>query len=211
MQAPDATVKPFTDPDWAYEIKYDGYRTLASFGGRSDHFDDRKIKTPTGVQLRTKTGKVCTHWYPEVAGALAGLKGGPTIIDGEACCVINGVSDFNRFQERARHRRWYTGCPQVTLCAFDILVHNGRNVMDLPLFKRKTLLENLLADVPKRNLMFVGDLPAEAELYQAVLALGLESFVAKRRASPYTPGQRSFDWRKISKRPGWQDGRVWRS
>lgn len=209
MQAPEATVVPFTDKDWVYEIKYDGYRTLASFGGESDQFEDRKIKTPEGVQLRTKTGKVCTHWYSEVADVLASLKGGPTIIDGEACCVVNGVSDFNRSQERVKHRRWYGGCPQVTLCAFDILVHNGKSVMDLPLLKRKAILEKLLADVPKRALMFVGDLPAEAELYEAVLGLKLESFMAKKKDSLYTSGQRSFDWRKICKRPGWQEGRTW--
>jgi hypothetical protein len=28
MRAPDASVPPFTDPDWLYEIKFDGYRTL---------------------------------------------------------------------------------------------------------------------------------------------------------------------------------------
>ena len=61
--------KPFTDPNWIYEIKFDGYRTLAQFGDGN-------------VELRTKNGADCTGWYPEVAEALAKIPGGPYIIDG---------------------------------------------------------------------------------------------------------------------------------
>ena len=63
--------------------------------------------------------------------------------------------------------------------------------------------------VPKQVLLFVDDLPADAGLFhQVVIALQLEGFVAKRKASTYQPGARSPDWRKI-KRPGWQEGRRW--
>jgi bifunctional non-homologous end joining protein LigD len=111
---------------------------------------------------------------------------------------------------RARRRCWYKGCDQVTLCTFDILVHNGQSVMGLPLVERKPLLQQLLADIPKQCVLFVGDLPADAGLFQAMVGAGLtiEGVVAKRRASPYRPGVRSPDWRKI-KRPGWQQGRRW--
>jgi len=46
--------KPFTHPDWLYEIKFDGYRCLAR-AGRGDP-----------VELRTKRGVDCTQWFPEV-------------------------------------------------------------------------------------------------------------------------------------------------
>jgi bifunctional non-homologous end joining protein LigD len=196
MQALDVPVKAFTDPQWLYEIKFDGYRTLAGAGGN--------------VQLRTKRGADCTRWYPEVAESLATLPGGPHVIDGEACVLDDiGRSDFNRLQERARRRCWYKDCDQVTLCAFDILVHNGHDVTQRPLVERKQLLQQLLAKVPKRVLLYVGDFSADAGLFdEVVLALRLEGFVAKRKASCYVPGARSPDWRKI-KRPGWQEGRRW--
>jgi bifunctional non-homologous end joining protein LigD len=199
MQAAERAVKPFTDPDWLYEIKFDGYRTLAGIG-------------PDGVHLRTKNGKDCTRWYPEVAEELAKLPGGPHVIDGEACVLDDlGRSDFNRLQERARRRCWYKDCDQVTLCAFDILVHDGKDVTGLPLVQRKKLLQKLLAGVPKRVLLYVGDFPADAGLFeQVVVALRLEGFVAKRKASVYRPGERSDEWRKL-KRRGWQEGRRWRS
>jgi bifunctional non-homologous end joining protein LigD len=190
--------KPFTAADWIYEVKYDGYRCLARFGGGQ----------PT--ELRTKSGVDCTKWFPEVAQLLDTIPGGPHIVDGEACVLDDiGRSDFECLQARARRRRWYPGCNPVSLCAFDLLYVDGRNVMALPLIERKALLEQLLAPV-RAKLVIVGDLPARAALFEhAVLGAQLEGFVAKRLASPYLPGIRSPDWLKI-KRPGWQEGRTWR-
>lgn len=200
MQAPQGLRNAFTDPDWLYELKFDGYRCMAGVDGGQ-------------VRLQTKAGGDCTAWFPEIADALAKLPGGPHVIDGEACVLDeHGVSDFNRLQERARKRRLYSGAPQVTLMAFDILMRDGRRVMDLPLVRRKQLLEELLAGQPRVHLLYVADLPADADVFKAMLAAGLkiEGVVAKRKTSTYQPGVRSADWVKI-KRPGWQEGREWRS
>jgi bifunctional non-homologous end joining protein LigD len=188
--------KPFTSPEWLYELKFDGYRCLA-------RVEDGR------VQLTTKAGTDCTGWYPEVGQALSKLAGGPHVLDAEACVLDDiGRSDFNRLQERSARRRWYDGCDSVTLCAFDLLFENGRNIMALPLVERKARLQRLLSGAP--GVLFVGDLPARAELFsQAVEPLQLEGVVAKRRASVYAAGVRSADWLKI-KRKGWQDGRMWR-
>lgn len=189
--------KPFTSPDWLYEIKFDGYRCLARVSGGE-------------VELRTKSGTICSSWYPEVVEVLSTLPGGPHVIDAEVCVLDHiGRSDFNLLHERSARRRWYPGCSAVTLCAFDLLFQDGRNIMGLPLVERKARLANALAGVA--GVLVVGDLPAEAALFgQAVEPLLLEGFVAKRRASVYAPGLRSPDWLKI-KRAGWQDGRKWRS
>jgi ATP-dependent DNA ligase len=53
--------KPFTSPDWLYEIKFDGYRCMARAGGGP-------------VELRTKSGANCTAWYPEVARPEGGFR-----------------------------------------------------------------------------------------------------------------------------------------
>jgi bifunctional non-homologous end joining protein LigD len=190
MHAVETPRPPFSSPDWLYEIKFDGYRCMAGI-------EDGQ------VQLRTKNGADCTKWYPEVGEALAKISGGPHVIDGEACVLDEiGRSDFQRMRTRASHRRWYPGCDQVTLCAFDILVRDGQRVAGLPLVERKQLLQQLLADVPKQCVLFVSDLPADESLFNpVVLGLELEGVMAKRRASPYQPGTRSYDWRKI-KRPG---------
>jgi bifunctional non-homologous end joining protein LigD len=178
--------KPFTSPEWLYEIKFDGYRCLARAGGAS-------------VQLRTKNGTDCTAWYPEVSLALDKLPGGPHVLDGEACVLDDlGRSNFSRLHARAAHRSWYPGCDPVTFCVFDLLFHEGRSIMGLPLMERKARLVRLLAGVA--GVLVVGDMPAEADLFgQAVEPLLLEGFVAKRRASIYTPGVRSPDWLKIKR------------
>jgi bifunctional non-homologous end joining protein LigD len=191
--------KPFSSPEWIYEIKYDGYRAMARAGGGHT------------TELRTKSGVDCTAWFPEIADLLTMLPGGPHVLDGEACVLDEiGRSDFERLQARARRRRWVTGADQVTLCAFDLLYLDGRSVMALPLTERKAMLQQLLAPL-KGLLVVVGDFPAEASLFdQVVLGAKLEGFVAKRLASPYAPGVVSPDWRKV-KRPGWQEGRTWRT
>lgn len=138
------------------------------------------------------------------------MPGGPHIIDGEACVLDEiGRSNFELLQMRARRRRWYPGCEPVTLCAFDLLFVDGRNVMALPLVERKAMLQQLLQPL-KGRLVVVSEFPAVASLFdQFVLGAKLEGFVAKRLASPYVPGVISRDWLKI-KRPGWQEGRTWK-
>ncbi len=199
MHAPEGSRAPFTDPAWLFEIKMDGHRCMAGIEAGE-------------VELRTKSGAICTSWYPEVCEVLSKLPGESHVIDGEATVLDKyGVTHFDRFQTRARRRRRYPGCEQVTLCAFDILVYNGKRVMDLPLVDRKALLSELLRDVPKQCVLCVSDLPADAGVFKAMVDSGLkiEGVMAKKKSSIYTPGVRSEDWRKI-KREGWQ-GRKWRS
>jgi bifunctional non-homologous end joining protein LigD len=80
------------------------------------------------------------------------------------------------------------------------------------LVERKALLAELLAGVSKVAVMYVGHLDADANVFSAMVGVGLEieGVMAKRRDSIYQPGVRSDSWRKI-KRPGWRDGRVWRN
>ncbi|MDN4592022.1 hypothetical protein DBA29_26415 [Xenophilus aerolatus] len=101
---------------WLYEIKFDGYRLMAVVdGGR--------------VELRTRGAANASAWFPEVVDGLAGLKGGPSVFDGEICVLDDaGRSDFDRLHARARRRRWYDGADPVVYCIFDVLVadeHGG--------------------------------------------------------------------------------------
>jgi bifunctional non-homologous end joining protein LigD len=189
MRALDTKFRPFTDPDWLYEIKFDGYRMLASVDAGE-------------VRLRYKGGKDVTRSFPEIARALAAVPGGPHIFDGEAVAMdTHGRSDFDRFQNRSKLRKAGEQV-NIVLCCFDLLMHGGVDVMALPLVRRKARLQKLLAGLPPQGVMFVKDLPADAALFDIVQQLQLEGFMAKRKTSPYTPGpERSMDWRKI-RRPG---------
>ncbi|HEY1227197.1 MAG TPA: hypothetical protein VGF26_07725, partial [Ramlibacter sp.] len=98
MQAPEALRAPFTDPDWLYELKFDGYRCMAGIE-RDDGFrpvtdEDRYQHIAARIELRTKSGAECSRWFPEILEALAALPGGPHVLDGEVAVLgPDGVSD----------------------------------------------------------------------------------------------------------------------
>lgn len=187
-----ATRQVPADPGaWLAEIKYDGYRLLAQ-------------ADPDGVQLRSRGGTDASVWYPEIGRALSGLGPGRHVLDGEACVLDElGRSDFNRLHERSMRRRWVDGAPPVAYVAFDLLVHDGKDIRALPLLERKARLADLLTPAPL-GVLRLSHLPgAQAgQLYQAALQLKLEGIVLKRLNSPYIGGEpRSRYWLKM-KRPG---------
>jgi len=179
----------FGEPDWIYEIKFDGYRLMALIDGGH-------------VELRSRQGADATRWFPELVDSLATLYGGPTILDGEVCVLDEaGRSDFDRLHDRARRRRWYAGADAVTFCVFDLLMVGGDELLQLPLLRRKTSLRRLLKS-PPAHVMPVGHFAAGegAQIFQqAVIPLGLEGLCAKRTRSLYVPGARSPDWIKIKR------------
>lgn len=181
--------RPFSDPAWTYELKFDGYRLMAEIeAGR--------------CALKSRNGANATAWFPEVTSGLATLTGGPHVLDGEACVLDElGRSDFDRLHARARRRRNWPGADPVVFCAFDALVIDGKNLMGRPLSARKAALKRLLAARPA-SVLYVSGIDADGEgLYEQAVALRLEGIVAKRLRSHYVPGERSADWIKI-KRPG---------
>lgn len=189
MQALEKSFAPFDSPDHIFEIKFDGYRGMA------------RIERGK-ARLFTKSRAECTTWFPEIVTALAQIRGGPHCLDGEIAVLDEyGRSQFQPMKERASRRRWYPGAPLCTYMAFDITMFEGEDVMGLPLMMRKELLAELLAPLPKRGVLYVQHFDADASLFRRfVLAYGLEGFVAKLRDSPYQPGVRSPDWKKIKRK-----------
>lgn len=164
--------KPFSDPAWAFELKFDGYRLMAEVdGGR--------------VRLKSRNGADATKWFPEVVEGLATLKGGRHVFDGEVAVLDEiGRSDFERLHARARMRGYKPGADAVVFCAFDVLVAGGRDVTGHPLAKRKPRLERLLVSQPGSTLN-VGHVVGDGDwLYRQAFDLKLEGIVAKRLDSP---------------------------
>jgi bifunctional non-homologous end joining protein LigD len=182
--------RPFSSPDWAFEVKYDGYRALAEWDA-------------TGARLKSRRGVDMTTWFEEVVLALTSVGGARCVVDGEICVVneegVAGDAEFKRLFSRSARRGYKPGDDLVTYVVFDILIAADANVMEQPLRERRALLEEVLEDVPQVRVV---DQMAQhgAPMYQAALQLGLEGIVAKRLDAPYRPGVRSRDWLKV-KRP----------
>jgi bifunctional non-homologous end joining protein LigD len=161
--------------DWAFEMKWDGYRGIAVCDG-----DD--------VRLISRNGLDMTATYPDVAKALAALDLSDTILDGELVAFgPNGAPSFHALQN--------TSGP-VSYLVFDVLRLDGTDVTGAPYSARRHALEELGLDdgavrVPP---VFEGAL---TEAVEASRELGLEGVVAKRTDSLYRPGKRSAAWVKL--------------
>jgi bifunctional non-homologous end joining protein LigD len=180
--------KPFTDPAWLFELKYDGFRVLAGReGGRP--------------QLVYRRGSDATGLYPEVARAVAALPFGDIVLDGEVVVLDGeGRPSFQRLQRRAQQRRTtdiQRGALEMpaTYFAFDLLAFEGFDLRPLPLVERKRLLQSLL---PRAGpVRYLDHVEGQGEAFYAeVSRLDLEGLIAKRADAPYRPG-RSPHWLKL--------------
>jgi bifunctional non-homologous end joining protein LigD len=169
---------PTDDDHWAYEVKYDGYRTLA--------FVDRG-----SVRLQSTGQRDVTDGYPELSGLPAGVHADVAVLDGEF--VVLDDDGKPRFELVQRHER------PGALYLFDVLRIGDHDTVGLPYEHRRRLLEQLVDPgdhwlVPSHR---IGD---GAALLAATEEQGLEGVMAKRLGSTYLPGKRSPNWRKIKNR-----------
>jgi bifunctional non-homologous end joining protein LigD len=173
------TEQPTTNEAYLYEIKWDGYRIISFYGKDTFHMDSR-------------SGKDYTLKYPVIAEAIKEL-GHDLVIDGEVV-VFNdqGKPDFDALQKYNGHRS------SIHYCVFDLLWLDGRNLMPLPLQKRKELLKMLIKDNPVFK--FSESFDDGIGLYEQMMEKDMEGIVAKRKDGAYHPGERGPDWLKVPTR-----------
>jgi len=187
------------DHEWAFEMKWDGYRIVASVDGDA-------------VRLTSRNGKDYTANYPAVADALAALDLPATVLDGEVVALdAKGVPRFGLLQNAG------SGGVDLRYEVFDVLRADGQDVTDQPYTARRDLLRTLVpdGDVVQVPEAFAGNLDqAVAESRR----LGLEGVVAKVTDSRYRPGKRSDAWLKLKHHRmqevvvgGWRPGNGARS
>jgi len=170
--------EPFDDPDWFYEVKWDGYRAVATTG-------------KSGVQLISRNNLPFDKYYSIVNR----LKEWDinAVIDGELV-VLNdkGTSDFGALQN------WRSEADgNLVYYVFDILWYEGKNLMGLPLEDRLTILTDVLPandDSIRQSKVFSAN---GIEFFEAARRIGLEGIIAKKKDSGYTPDLRSREWLKI--------------
>jgi bifunctional non-homologous end joining protein LigD len=178
--------KPFSDPNWLFEIKWDGVRTIAFLKeGR--------------VRLLSRSGRDVTAEYPEFQDLPKHLRAGTAILDGEIVTLDeNGRSNFQKLQNRigvsnpsAKLRETIP----LTYYLFDLLYCNGFDIRKAPVLQRKELLRSLLRN---ENQVRYSEHQLEKgkELYQAASEKGLEGIVGKEIHSPYS-GIRTPLWIKL--------------
>ncbi len=164
--------------DWLFEVKWDGYRALATM--RSGE-----------VELRSRNGNSLGERFPTVVSALErSLRTPDCVLDGEVVAVgEDGRATFSAMQQGKQGTVYL-------YVAFDVLEVEGEPLLELPLLERRARLAELV-DL-RRGGVQVSDVFDDGEaLFAAAQAQRFEGIVAKRPDSVYEPGRRSRAWLKI--------------
>ena len=182
-------VEVFDDPDYLYELKFDGIRCIA--------YLDSNEKT----QLFNKRQLLLNMHFPELMDIHKNVKG-RCILDGEVFVMRDGRPNFADVQRRALTSDKYKIELQAkrypaSFVAYDILYYRGKSITDLPLLQRKAKLEMV---VKQENGWFSYSRFSTGQgvlLYKMTKEQNLEGIVAKRADSKYYQGKKTNDWVKI--------------
>lgn len=171
--------EPFHDAEWVYEVKWDGYRTIAYLNHQE-------------VDLRSRNNKSFTEKYYSITNALAEVNLN-AVLDGEIVVLNNkGASDFSSLQN------WRSETDgELVFYAFDLLWYEGRDLTHLPLTERHAILEHIFITDDDRlrisNMFHTNGI----EFFEAAKQIGLEGIMAKKANSIYEPDIRTKEWLKI--------------
>jgi bifunctional non-homologous end joining protein LigD len=177
------TDKPFDDPAWIFETKWDGFRVMA------------EVKKDGAVALYSRKLLDVSHKYPSICRALAGI-GRFAVIDGELVALdARGRSRFQLLQNANREK--------VTLryCVFDLVYLDNKDLRKRPLIERKELLEAVVPTDPAiQYSTHVWDKGIAA--FRRAERAGEEGVMAKLSTSLYYSGLRTREWLKVKASQG---------
>ncbi|CAN5328604.1 DNA ligase D [soil metagenome] len=161
---------------WLYEVKWDGYRAIATVSGGE-------------VKLTSRKGNDLTARFSALATQIGKAVRTPNaVLDGEVCALDkDGRSSFSEMQKGSANLVYY---------AFDALWVEGELLLDLTLTLRKERLESLL-DRRSQAVRLSESFDDGVALMEAARQQHLEGVVAKNANSVYVPGKRTREWLKV--------------
>jgi bifunctional non-homologous end joining protein LigD len=171
--------QPPDSKHWIHEIKHDGYRCQVLLEGGQ-------------VRVLTRNGHDWSDRYPSIVDAAASLRCQSAIIDGEAIVQdVNGISDFEGLSSAIRWRPH-----SIILYAFDLMHLDGRDLRQVALWMRRSLLQALIGSDEESRIQFSEEFQGDgAAFFKACADKGLEGIISKHALAPYRSG-RSKTWLK---------------
>ena len=171
--------QPFNDPDWEFEVKWDGYRALTTLQAGD-------------VIIASRNDKSYNEKFFPIYRKLQQLKF-DAVLYGEIVVIDkNGRSDFSSLQN------WRSAKDgKLIYYVFDLLSFQGESLLEFPLSYRRAKLTQIIGE---ENLEIKISRPLDTsgtDSFAFAKQNGLEGILAKRKMSPYYPGKRSHDWLKI--------------
>jgi ATP-dependent DNA ligase len=171
---------------WQYEPKWDGFRCLAFRDGDT-------------VELRAKSGKSLSRYFPEIVDALAKLKAKRFVLDGELVVPAKKLFSFDALQMRlhpaeSRVRKLSVETP-ATYLLFDILLDPKKKRIGAPLSLRRRTLQNFYRKYMKKPRFDLSPATTDIKVAERWLKNShgrLDGIVAKRIDQPYRPSARAM-------------------
>jgi bifunctional non-homologous end joining protein LigD len=177
---------PFTNPEWIFETKWDGFRCICFNRNGESRFVSRN-------QIDM------TPQYPELVNVAKQIDAREVILDGEIVALDqDGMPRFQLLQPRVGRKSGLEalrGHGHIVYYVFDLLYLDGFDLTSCPLVERKEALQQILrpASFIKLSEHIVGD---GERFFKQIEKFHLEGMIAKRAASPYVQ-KRSRDWLKV--------------
>ena len=168
---------PFDHPDWVFELKYDGFRSLCVIqNGRAE------LVSRNGNSFKS---------FETLRKQLKSPYAGRTVLDGEIVCLDK------RGRPQFRDLLFHRGEP--CFFAFDMLMADGKDLRTERLTDRKQELRRLIAKIPESRMRYADHIEHfGTALFQRVCEMDLEGIVAKHSLAPYTTERTT--WFKIKNR-----------
>ena len=174
---------------WHFEPKWDGFRCIVFFDGRSVYLQSRDLK-PLG------------RYFPELEQSLPTVLPRPLVLDGEIVIMSSKGLDFDALQQRihpaeSRVRKLAAETP-AAFVAFDLLADGDEDLMPAPFAARRERLDQALAAVaaPAFLTPATRDRGLALDWFQRFEGAGFDGVVAKQLDGAYLPGKRAMAKKK---------------
>jgi len=177
------TEKAFDSSQWIYEIKWDGYRSIAEIKNKK-------------INLYSRNGISFNKQFEPIVRSLEKLPVDNAVFDGEIVVLDKtGRSDFKLLQQYIRTKKG-----SIVYYVFDILFIDGSDLLNVELMSRRIILEELMKQLKDEmtNIRLSGYIENNgSDFFKVASENNLEGIIAKKKDSIYEPGKRSRNWLKI--------------
>ena len=167
---------PFSDPEWLFEVKFDGFRSLCYI-------------TEGNVRLVSRKGHTYKSFRSLCDCIASDVHAEDAILDGEIVCLDDrGYSQFKTLMYRRAEPCFY---------AFDLLWLNGEDLRECPLIERKKELQKIISKDSASRVLYAEHIEERGEdLYKLTVDRDLEGIVGKWKRGAYRDGEKT-SWLKI--------------
>ena len=166
---------PFDHDEWLFEVKHDGFRSLA-------YIENGLCKLVSRNDFNFERFDAVAQRMPSAINA------NNAVLDGEL--VVLDRTGKPRFDDLISARG------VVVFAAFDLMWLNGKDLRDRPLLERKEILRFHLE--PSNRVLFVDHIEAKGKrLYEQICLRDMEGIVCKPMISPYRTVRGKTTWIKV--------------